>query len=294
MHKNIKYLFIINPIAGVKKQERIVSAIEKHFQNSNCYAIYFAKDKTAAEEEIKTAVSKNIPYIIAVGGDGTVNIVSKYLANSDSILGIIPTGSGNGLAHFLKIPFKLNKNLKALEKGTYHYIDSATINNQAFISIAGIGFDAYIAALFNQSKRRGFFTYFKLIIRAYFRYKEQEYHFIADGKSYKRKAFLISFANSNQFGYKTIISPIAKIDDGLLDICIVKRPSPLIALFIWPMIFLKKFHKSKYLEIIQAKEICILNCKEELIQFDGEYSKNTSDKISIKLFQKNLKIIKYQ
>lgn len=294
MHKNIKYLFIINPIAGVKKQERIVSAIEKHFQNSNCYAIYFAKDKTAAEEEIKTAVSKNIPYIIAVGGDGTVNIVSKYLANSDSILGIIPTGSGNGLAHFLKIPFKLNKNLKALEKGTYHYIDSATINNQAFISIAGIGFDAYIAALFNQSKRRGFFTYLKLVIRAYFRYKEQEYSFIADGKSYKRKAFLISFANSNQFGYKTIISPIAKIDDGLLDICIVKRPSPLIALFIWPMIFLKKFHKSKYLEIIQAKEICILNCKEELIQFDGEYSKNTSDKISIKLFQKNLKIIKYQ
>ncbi len=294
MHKNIKYLFIINPIAGVKKQERIVSAIEKHFQNSNCYAIYFAKDKTAAEEEIKTAVSKNIPYIIAVGGDGTVNIVSKYLANSDSILGIIPTGSGNGLAHFLKIPFKLNKNLKALEKGTYHYIDSATINNQAFISIAGIGFDAYIAALFNQSKRRGFFTYLKLVIRAYFRYKEQEYSFIADGKSYKRKAFLSSFANINQIGYKTIISPIAKIDDGLLDICIVKRPSPLIALFIWPMIFLKKFHKSKYLEIIQAKEICILNCKEELIQFDGEYSKNTSDKISIKLFQKNLKIIKYQ
>jgi YegS/Rv2252/BmrU family lipid kinase len=293
MHKNIKYLFIINPIAGVKKQERIVSAIEKHFQNSNCYAIYFAKDKTAAEEEIKTAVSKNIPYIIAVGGDGTVNIVSKYLANSDSILGIIPTGSGNGLAHFLKIPFKLNKNLKALEKGTYHYIDSATINNQAFISIAGIGFDAYIAALFNQSKRRGFFTYLKLVIRAYFRYKEQEYSFIADGKSYKRKAFLISFANSNQFGYKTIISPIAKIDDGLLDICIVKRPSPLIALFIWPMIFLKKFHKTKYLEIIQAKEIQLKNRRNTPINIDGDSIMNKNDDILLQVKPKSIKIIDY-
>ncbi len=293
MNTNTRYLFIINPISAVRKKRRIISAIKKYCKNMN-YVLFYAKDKTAVEEKIKTAVRENTPYIIAVGGDGTVNLVSQYLINTNSTLGIIPAGSGNGLAHFLKIPFNPKKNLRAMLDGKTCLIDSCRINNKHFISIAGIGFDAHIAHLFNQSKRRGFFTYLKLVIQAYFQYKEQEYTIIADGKSYNRKAFLISFANSNQFGYKTVISPIANIKDGVVDICILKRPSVLAVLFIWPLLFLKKMHKTKYLEIIQAKEIFLLNCENELIQFDGEYTKNTSsDKIHIKVFQQNLKIVKY-
>ncbi len=290
---NVKILFIINPKAGIGNKKHFSTKITQYFTNKSSIKCVYTESESHLKELAKEAVRFKIPFIISVGGDGTLNKISDIIKGTESSLGIIPRGSGNGLSHFLKIPFALSKNIKQIKKAKIRKIDTASINNNHFISVAGVGFDAHVAHLFNQSKRRGFMKYVLIVIKEYFKYKEHEYTIIADGKKYKKKAFLISFANSNQFGFHTIISPHAKIDDGLIDICIFRRPFPIVAAFVWPLIFIKRLHKTKLLTIIQAKEIYIQNRKDDLIQVDGECITDVSNEIHIKISQENLNLIDY-
>jgi len=290
---NVNILFIINPKAGISNKKHFSDKISQYFDPKAQVKCVYTKSESHLKELAKEAVEFKIPFIISVGGDGTLNKISEIIKGSESTLGIIPKGSGNGLAHFLKIPFALSKNIKKIKRAKSKLIDTASINNNHFISVAGVGFDAHVANLFNQSKHRGFMKYVFIVIKEYFKYKEHKYTIIADGKTYKKKAFLISFANSNQFGFHTVISPHAKIDDGLIDICIFRRPFPIVAVFVWPLIFLKLLHKTRLLSIIQAKEIYIQDCKDNLIQVDGECIKNKSKNIQIKIEQKSLQLIDY-
>jgi YegS/Rv2252/BmrU family lipid kinase len=290
---NTEILFIINPKAGIGNKKHFSSKITQYFTNKPTVKYVYTESESHLKKLAKEAVNSKIPFIISVGGDGTLNKISDIINGTESSLGIIPRGSGNGLSHFLKIPFALSKNIKQIKRAKIRKIDTASINNNHFISVAGIGFDAHVAHLFNQSKRRGFMKYVLIVIKEYFKYKEHEYTIIADGKKYKKKAFLISFANSNQFGFHTVISPHAKIDDGLIDICVFRRPFPIVAVFVWPLIFIKRLHKTKLLTIIQAKEICIQNRKDDLIHVDGECITDKTESIQISIKKQSLQIINY-
>ncbi len=165
-------------------------------------------------------------YIIAVGGDGTVNEIASSIAGTDTVLGILPFGSGNGLARFLGIPMDTGEAIKTLNEKRVELIDSAKMNRQWFFNMAGMGFDAHISEVFSHDKTRGFGAYIRSSFREIINYKSEIYHLEIDGVHYEREAFMLSFANSSQYGNNAHVSPHASVQDGLLDVCIIK-PFPL-------------------------------------------------------------------
>lgn len=223
-----------------------------------------------AAEIAEEAANKNFDVIVAVGGDGTINEIAAKVMQQNKILGVLPFGSGNGLARFLKIPMNTVKAIKVINNCKVSVIDTATFNEKCFFNMAGMGFDAHISSVFAGNKSRGLSGYVKLGLREMFSYKSQTYQITVDGKEYSRKAFVISVANSSQYGNNAHISPKASVTDGLLDVCIVKEfPLYKLPVLAYQMLRLKT-DNSNLVEIIKGKNIHISRIKEDAIHIDGE------------------------
>ncbi len=286
-----KVLFIINPISGVGKQKIVEKAIDRYLDKSIFdYEISYTQYHKHAIEVSLDAANRGFNAVIAVGGDGSINEVGQSLINTDTALGIIPTGSGNGLAHFLGIPFNVAKSIRVINKFKIEKIDTATINDYKFISIAGVGFDALIAKNFQNSKKRGFWPYAKLVAKDIFFFKPNRFKMYIDGKVIKRRAVLISFANSNQWGFNACIAPSASITDGLLDVCILRRIPTFTIPFLAILLFLRLIDQTMYLEVIKASEIKIIQRINYMTQIDGEPLKLTKELI-IKVHPASLNMI---
>ena len=267
-----KVVFIVNPISGGRRGVNI-SAIIKQRVDKNKFNFEIRQTEYAghAIEISKQLVEEGTQIIVAVGGDGTINEIASQMIDTNSILGIIPRGSGNGLARHLGIPRMASKAIDLINLTNTTKIDTATVNNKPFISIAGVGFDAYVANLFAASRRRGFFTYFKIIAEKYHEYRPKSYTLkFGTGKLIETKAFFISFANSNQFGFNTSIAPNAKLNDGKLDICIVKKPFLVEIPLIANLLLLRKINLSPHVEIIPATSLVIQQTKNRVANIDGE------------------------
>ena len=286
-----KIQFIINPISGVGRHKLIEKYLDKKLDKSIFdHKISYTQAPRHGTKIAGEAIKNEYEIVVAVGGDGSINEIAQKLTGTNTILGVIPTGSGNGLAHHLKIPVNIINAIEVINKLKTIKIDTATINDKLFVSIAGVGFDAHVAKKFAKNKRRGFLTYFKIVAREYPRYKPKNYELIIDGKKFNRKALFISFANSDQFGHYTSIAPKAEIDDGLIDVCIVNK-FPLVEVpFIAHLLYWKQIDKSKYIEIIKAKEIKLIQEKNRTINLDGEPVK-IGKELFIKINPLSLKII---
>jgi len=286
-----KILFIVNPISGGKSKDRIENIIDKEIDKSR-FSWNIQKTRYAGHAtEILLTEKFKYQAIIAVGGDGTVNEIANQLINTNIALGIIPMGSGNGLARHLHIPLKPGRAISYLNKAVHQKVDTIEMNGHFFVSIAGVGFDSLIAAEFEKQKGRGFVNYAKLTIKEYFRNRDRVFEFEIDGKKYQRKAFMISFANSNQFGYGTLISPKADLSDGLVDVCVVQKPRLWqMPKFLWQM-FSGKTDQSKLLEIFQAKEIKLQPNKDLFANIDGESIK-VGEQIHVVVKPASLNILK--
>ena len=259
-----KILFIVNPISGPGKQKRIEKWIDEGLDKSKFMSsIIHTTHAGHATELSKKAIEDGVDIIVAIGGDGTVNEVGQTLIGSSTVLGIIPAGSGNGLARHLKIPFNFTKAIDVINKGNVRKIDTATVNDKVFLSVAGIGYDAFVARKFSKAAKRGFISYFRIVSSEYPSYKSKKYELEIDGKKITRRALVVTFANSSQFGNNTSIDPKARIDDGYIDVCIVRRIPLLLIPFYVPLLFTKTFHKTHYIEIIKAKEVKIQRKKRK-------------------------------
>jgi len=278
--KNI--IFIINPVSGRRRLSNIAEIIRREADTEKFDVhINFTESVGHASVLSKEAVEKKTDIIVAVGGDGTVNEVASQMIGSDSVLGIIPGGSGNGLARHLGIPLIAEKAIRLIFNGNISKIDTGNVNGKVFISIAGIGFDALVAKLFAENKRRGFLTYLSLIAQQFSSYREKKYVLeFENGEIITTRALFISFANSNQFGYNTTISPNALLNDGFLDVCIVKKPKFIDLPGILNLLLLKKIGQSPFVHIKPVKKIIIKRSKNRFVNIDGE---------AIKL-KKNLKV----
>ena len=277
--------FIINPIAGTGKQTGIEDTIAKHLDNYNI--VYTQKNGDATRLSAE-AVRDEIDAVIAVGGDGTVNECLIGLVNSDTALGVIPCGSGNGFAYHIGMGRTVEKAIIQLKDAKIDTIDSCTANGTPFVNVSGIGFDAHIANLFAGLKERGFIKYLKLILQE-LSYKPQEYILQYEGLDRKVKAYMISFANASQYGNDARISPMADVQDALLDFVIIKAfPKWKIPFFLLK-VTRGKTHLSKYVEIIQSKYMKI-STENTLLHLDGEPYK-AENPIEIQLFPKSLKIL---
>lgn len=266
-----KLLFIINPISGGKEKSNFEKRAGQVLDTDLFDARYrFTEKPDHAAELTQQAIDENYDVVVAVGGDGTINEVAKTLVNTPVVLGIVPEGSGNGLAGYLEIPMVIKDAIQLLNKFRVKQIDSGTLNDHYFFNMAGIGFDAVISDRFDKDSIRGPYGYMKTVVSEIGNYKAENYQFVIDGKSYEEEAFMISLANSPQYGNNAYVSPNASVSDGLLDVCIVK-PFPL---FLLPKmlfhLFSRTSDKSGFVDIIRGKEILIKREKEGYVHVDGQ------------------------
>lgn len=284
-------LFIINPISGGRDKRNIPGLIDKYLDKSRFNANYrFTEYAGHASELAAKAGNKNFDVVVAVGGDGTINEVATAVMPQNKILGILPFGSGNGLSRYLKIPMDTVKAIKVINGLHVKRIDTATFNGKCFFNMAGMGFDAHISAIFAGNKKRGLSGYVKLGLKEMLNYKPEVYQIDVDGNSITRKAFVVSIANSSQYGNNTYISPEASVTDGLLDVCVIKS---------FPLLLLPKLayqmlrantHRSDMVDIIRGKNIIIKRNQEAAIHIDGE-PYQMGRKIDIKVVPLSLNII---
>ncbi|MDB5018162.1 MAG: diacylglycerol kinase [Mucilaginibacter sp.] len=285
-----KALFIINPISGGKKKEGVPELIDKHLDADAFTAVIVFSDGVAHASQIAKEALNKFDLIVAVGGDGTVNEVASAIVGTDTPLGIIPFGSGNGLSRFLGIPMNAEQAIKTLSTGHIELIDSAKMNGKPFFNMAGMGFDAHISEVFSHTRKRGFFTYLKSSIQEIAKYKSQTYQLEIDGKAFSREAFMLSFANSSQYGNNAHISPNASVQDGLLDICVIKRFPLWRFVEMGVRMLTKTSDKTKYVEIIRGKQINVKRNSPGPVHLDGEPQITGADNF-IEVIPGSLKVI---
>jgi len=286
------YLFIINPHSGTsigKDPDEISRAIEVFSKSYDASAqILFTKERGHATELVREQLNQeNWKAIVAVGGDGTVNEVAKSLVALPVPLGIIPLGSGNGLARHLGLPLTLSAALTRLFQGKIITIDSAELNGFPFFCTAGVGFDAYVGHLFSQQNKRGLATYISVSLKSYLDYKPQTYRL--NGK--EMEVFSISFANAGQYGNNAWVAPKADLRDGLLDICTIK-PFPLwYGTDLTFRMFNKILKPSAYVSYERVKEAVVESASPPMIHFDGEPLQLETTRIEIKIRPQSLNVI---
>lgn len=277
MSESNEVLFIINRYSGTKYRDELQEKIAAHGNSKNIACIIqFTERPGHATELAKQAIEKKYRMVFAVGGDGTVNEVAKGLLHSNIPLGIIPVGSGNGLARHLQIPLNIDRALHLINLEKTMVIDTFTINGRFSTNVSGIGFDGHIAGLFGQNGKRGLFNYVKLVVSQFSKFKEFEYELIINKEESRNKAFIISCANSSQFGNNAIIAPYASLSDQELDICFVKKMSLIPALSFVIQLFRGTIHKSKHVRIKKANEFELKTQFPIPYHVDGEAAGSSS------------------
>lgn len=269
--ENKKVLFIINKFSGTgyksSVEGRIIDACRA--ANLECTIEYTMSPKhaTALASE---ALTKKYQAVFAVGGDGTVNEVAQGLLGGNIPMGILPKGSGNGLARHLGIPTSMNKSTGVIALNRTIEMDAMVINGELSVNVSGVGFDGHVAQHFSNHKKRGLLTYLKLVISEYTSFREFTATITTNGNTYSRKAFMISFANSSQFGNNARISPTASVCDQQLDVCIIRK------IPLWKMIpftyalFSGKQLSSPYVEIFKTQTARIHVERPMPYHVDGE------------------------
>ncbi len=264
-------VFIINPKSGVERQKEIQEGIDAHldkvqFSHELLYT-QFAKHGTTLAKE----AARNGAYaVVAVGGDGSVNDVVQGLLGTDTLLGIIPKGSGNGMARTMNIPLDTNEAIIVINKGNVTNLDVAYANDRAFISNAGVAFDALISKKFAKSERRGLMVYSWLVTKHMWLYKSWDWQITVDGKELTKRAFMVNVANGQQFGYNFKIAPMADFTDGFLDLIVIKRFPKILGGVIALRAMNGTIASSRYVEHIRCKEITISHPSLRLMQTDGD------------------------
>ena len=288
-----KIVFIINPISGTGRHKMVESAIEFYIHHDKFdVTIEYTQYKGHASEIAHRYSDLKFDYIASVGGDGTLNEVVSGMKEGDSTLAVIATGSGNGLARHLGISTSPRHALEVVNEEHFTVVDTVSLNEFTFVSFAGVGFDALVAHLFSMSKSRGFKSYAKIAVKQFFNYKSKKYTLQFPDKTKVKRAFFITLANSSQWGYNTKISPNASITDGLVDVCIFKKPSLFKALFLMPLLFANKIDRSKQMKIIQTSEVIIsrTNGKKMHIHIDGDDAKKQRV-VKVKVNPNSLKVL---
>ena len=285
-----KLLFIINPRSGKRNSGKIIDIINKTLKGKIDYEIGLWTTIDDFNVLAKKLKEENFTDAIAVGGDGSVNLVAKTILKTTLILGIVPAGSGNGLARSLGISMNTKKALGQILNSKIEIIDSGEVNGNSFFCTSGVGFDAHIGNLFANLPKRGLKTYIRLIRKELFRYQCENYIVIANGVEIDKTAFFITVGNAGQFGNNFYMAPGAKVNDGLFNVVIVKPFHIIPGLLMLLKILFRKAHKSKFIETMACSELIIKRKTEGSIHFDGE-PHVLGPELRYKIWPKSLKVI---
>jgi YegS/Rv2252/BmrU family lipid kinase len=292
MSENKKVLFIINKHAGTGYRSALEGRILNRCEQFDIEpTIQFTERRNHATELAKEATeSRNYEVIFAVGGDGTVNEVAQGIVGTTQVMGILPKGSGNGLARHLGIPMSLKKSVDLIGSSSIIEMDSFLVNGKLSLNVSGIGFDGHVASLFGKDGNRGLVGYGTLVIKEFMNYNEFDIHAEIDHKEYDRRAFIIALANSSQFGNNARVAPHASVCDGLLDICFVKKVPLIQSPAFAQKMFSGKIDKSSFVEILKAKSIKINFNNPMAFHIDGEPMEPAKN-FEIKIQPSSLKMV---
>ncbi|MFN0047933.1 MAG: diacylglycerol/lipid kinase family protein [Cytophagales bacterium] len=286
-----KKLFIVNPISGGKDKSFLPTLLKKELKDAH-YELIYTNGPEHATSIAVDGIKRGFTDFIAVGGDGTVNEVAKALIGTEFNMGILPQGSGNGLARHNKIPMQMAGAVRLLNNPNVKRIDTCKLNNMPFINASGVGFDAHIGKLFSENKhgKRGFSTYFNMTVNEFKNYKSQNYAITADGVKLDNNAFLITFANSSQYGNNAFIAPSASMTDGMIDLCIMKPFPPLNIIELGFKLFTGGINDSMYVESVKAKVITVHRESAGDIHLDGEPFQSGRD-ITVEIVPNSLNLL---
>lgn len=264
-------VFIVNPRSGVQRNKQIQAAIDTHLDATQySHEIQYTQYAGHGTELAATAAAAGAFAVVAVGGDGSVNDVIKGLLGTNTLLGIIPKGSGNGLARTLSIPIDLPKAIAVLNSCLVEAIDVGFANGKIFASNAGVGYDALVCKKFASSQKRGLSVYAWLVTKYMWLYQDWTYNLTIDGQQHQETAFFISVANGRQFGYNFKIAEDASWTDGLLDVVIIRKFPKILGALLGLRMLTGTLLRSKYVRRIRGKHIVISNPQLKLMQTDGD------------------------
>lgn len=264
-------LFISNPISGYKKKEDLRKTIKDHLDHNKYeYDFVNTEYKGHATELSTEAVKNGRDIIIAIGGDGTLNEVAKPIVNSESILGVIPNGSGNGFAMHIGMGRNCTKAIKKLNESHIKKIDTCTVNGRFFLNLAGIGFDALVAHKVENAKNRGFQMYINTISKELIKFKAETYSVKTEDETIEGPFSVIAVANAAMYGYNFTIAPLAELTDGLLDVVLIKEAPLLRTVGASWRLLNNSLDKSPLVEIKKTREVLISLDKPYYYHIDGE------------------------
>lgn len=268
-----KVLFIINPIAGTGNKERIIKLFDLTLNRDQFdFSIVHTEAAGHARLLAKEAAENGTDIIFAVGGDGTVNEVASSLIHTETALGVIPCGSGNGFARHLKISMVPLRALTLLHNGTFETIDCGLINGTPFFTTCGVGFDAFISMEFSSDNRRGPLVYLEKILTGWTNYEPEEYELQTEHSWMREKAMLITCGNASQWGNEAHITPHASMQDGVIDVTIIEPFSPI---EVGPMalqLLNKKITNNRRIKSFKCDRLTIRRKKDGVVHYDGDPS----------------------
>ena len=289
MKKKIR--FIINPFSGTSGKQNTPSLIKQYLDHSRFeYEIVYTEKAGHAIQLAKEGVNQEFDFVAAVGGDGSVNEVAQSLIHTNTTLIVLPGGSGNGFSMHLGLGRSIQKAIQFINTGKVIEVDTCTANDRFFINVSGVGFDARIAYKTKKNKKRGFFPYLLTSIREAWKFKAQKLKIKVDDQFISGEYAAAVIANASMYGYHFTIAPTASMQDGIMDLMLIKKAS-LFRYFFAVFRFLNRtLHKSKITETLQGRSISIEMESDNYLHVDGEGYK-TEKELIFKINPKSLKVL---
>ena len=269
-----RIFLIINEFAGHKEAAKAVDQVIPFLRKNGKSVEYsFTNHPGHATELAAQASANGFNLVVAVGGDGTVNETALGLIGTETPMGIVPMGSGNGLARELGISMDMLKSARTLIEGNTIHLDVCTLNNQRFLCTSGIGFDALVADKMSKASSRGFLKYVQLVVQESIFFKPIDVRMKIDGVLIEKPVFLITFANASQFGNNAFIAPGASMTDGLIDVVVVRKFAKIWMPFFAIALFSKLVPRLPFVDCYKARQIELEGANSPYFHFDGEPGK---------------------
>ena len=285
-----KILAVINPISGTSNKEFMPETIARCIDPGKFdVVVRFTQHASHATLLTEEAIKEGFYGVIAVGGDGTINEVAAALRDSSTALGIIPCGSGNGLARHLGIPMNVEKALEIINLDNIEALDYCTANDRPFFCTWGVGFDAHVSQKFAEARKRGPLSYIQKTLVEYLKYRCKTYSIEMNDRVVTEKAFVIACGNASQYGNNAFITPRASMHDGLIDVTVIHPFTPLDTAVLGVLLFTRHIDQDTNINTFRTSELTIHRPKPDVMHIDGEPIMMDAD-IHIKCHKAGIKI----
>ena len=286
-----KISFIVNPKSGTQSKEHILHLLDEKLDRMKFLSEIVYTEYAGHAIEIAAQKAKENEFaVVAIGGDGTINEIARSLVHTKTALGIIPCGSGNGLARHLQIPMEAKKAIEIINGGVLDVIDYGKINDVPFFCTCGVGFDAFVSLKFAKAGRRGPLTYLEKTLLESLKYQPETYELETEDGTLKYKAFLIACGNASQYGNNAYIAPQATLTDGLLDVTILEPFTVLDVPSLSFQLFNKTIDQNSRIKTFRCRKLRIHRTKPGVVHFDGDPMMMGED-IEVKVFKEELQVI---